>query len=86
MTYTGPKYYCKGEDIKKDYNIWWEDQYYKKANFAPTQNYINWLKEKQKKDKEEYIKVLRLKLEHQYKEYGEVDEVDFNEYMDLIKG
>lgn len=44
-------------------------------------NYIN---AKNKYELSVYIKLLKSKLDYQYKTYGEVDDYDFNEYCRLI--
>lgn len=55
------------------------------AEFVMTRGYKNFLKEKRKKEKEQELSILKSKLEYQYKKYGEVDDIDFHEYLYKLK-
>jgi hypothetical protein len=44
------------------------------------------LREKKRKEREEYLVCLRDKLNYQMKKYGEVDELDYQEFIRLVNG
>ena len=84
--FTGKKFYCDQELLKRDESVWWEEQYVTKKVFRMTTTYRDYLKEKRKKEKEDELRILRAKLEYQYKTYGEVDPIDYAEFMAKVKG
>lgn len=60
-------------------------QIYYKQNFIPTTSYMKYLHEKQREQDKLEIATLRNKLEYQQKTYGEVDELDVQNYMSLVQ-
>lgn len=84
--YQGKKFYLSGIKKVKNYDIWQYDEYQEKKEFKMTKNYREYLAEKRRKEKEEYIMCLRDKLNYQMKKYGEVDELDYQEFIRLVNG
>lgn len=82
--YEGKKFYLSGIKKVKNYNIWQYDECVDKKEFKMTKGYKEYLAEKKRKEREEYIVVLRDKLNYQMKKYGEVDELDYQEFVRLI--
>lgn len=56
-----------------------------RERFVPTSGYMKWLEEQRKQKQEEELQLLKAKLQLQQEKYGEVDEVDFNEYRYKLK-
>ena len=53
--------------------------------FIPTANYKKWLDEQRKIKQQEELSQLKSKLDYQFNQYGEVDQVDFDEYRYKLK-
>ena len=85
MGYNGKKFYCSGSRMVRNEEVWWANEYTEKKEFTMTFGYRKYLKEKRKKELQEELMVLRSKLEYQMKKYGQVDEIDFQEYMAKVK-
>lgn len=79
--FEGKKWRCVKSEMVRDESVWWADEYIEKNTFAMTRQYAKYLAEKRKLEAQEYLKVLKSKLEYQYKMFGEVDDVDFKEYL-----
>ena len=79
--FKGQKIRCVDEYQEMNYEVWWEDEYRMKKDFRPTRQYRKWLKAEAEKAKKDYLMVLRAKLEYQMKTYGQVDEIDFQEFV-----
>lgn len=56
-----------------------------REKFIPTSGYMKWLEEQKAQKKQEEVELLKAKLQSQFEKYGEVDEVDFNEYRYKMK-
>lgn len=56
-----------------------------REKFVPTSAYMEWLEEQKQQKKEEELALLKAKLQHQFETYGEVDELDFQEYKYKLK-
>lgn len=83
-TYTGKKYRFINKETVFDNRAWREERrevYTEKSNFVMTRSYKNYLAEKARSERENELRVLRQKLEYQYKTYGYVDEIDLGEFM-----
>lgn len=52
--------------------------------FEMTPKYRQYLHDKREYEREYRLKVMREKLEYQMRTYGEVDEIDFNEYVNEL--
>lgn len=83
--FTGAKFYCADEVEVKDNSVWWEEKYTTKKIFKMTSTYREYLKEKRKKENEDELRILKAKLDYQYKTYGEVDPIDYSEYISKVK-
>ena len=53
-------------------------------DFELSWGYKKYLQEKREREKKEKIMILRSKLEYQMKKYGEVDELDYQEFIRAI--
>ena len=84
--YTGTKFYARNVTQVRDDTQWWTDVRKEKVEFAMTRSYKTYLHNKRIQEREHAIQVLKHKLEYQMRTYGEVDDVDFNEYMGYVKG
>lgn len=83
-TYTGKKYRFISKETVFDNRAWREERrevYTEKSNFVMTHSYKNYLAEKARSERENELRVLRQKLEYQYKTYGYVDEIDLGEFI-----
>ena len=85
MVYNGKKFYCSKVTRVRNEAVWWAEEYVEKKEFAMTDSYRKWLHEKAKKERQEELMVMRSKLEYQMKTYGQVDEIDFQEYMAKVQ-
>lgn len=78
--FVGSKWRCVGSHT--EYDIW---GYAKEvSDFRMTSSYLKYLKQKQEEKELNELKVLKNKLDYQYKTYGEVDDLDYNLYVRLI--
>jgi oligoribonuclease NrnB/cAMP/cGMP phosphodiesterase (DHH superfamily) len=84
--YEGKKFYISNSKMVKNYDIWQYDDYKEKKDFQMTRGYKEYLREKKRKEREEYLVCLRDKLNYQMKKYGEVDELDYQEFIRLVNG
>lgn len=78
--YEGSKYHVK--KITRSIDNWGNVSY--KKEVEPSWGYSRYLKEKREYERECKLKVMREKLEYQMRTYGEVDEIDFNEYVNEL--
>lgn len=83
--FEGQKFFCVAEHQVRDESVWWEEKYVNKAEFMMTSTYRKYLKEKRKEKQKTELGMLKARLEYQYKTYGEVDPIDFSEYMAKVK-
>lgn len=81
------KWYVSEKYIVKDYSDPWakEDRYVEKVKFKMTGPYREYLRQKREEKRKFELMTLRLRLEYQFKTYGEVDEFDFQEYQHKLK-
>lgn len=77
------KFFYSHSIMKKEYKYINSDDYImtEKKVFKMTKSYINYLNEKKRKEIENELIVMKNKLDYQYKKYGEIDEIDFQEYQ-----
>lgn len=85
--YNGKKYYVSNTYLVRDYSDPWCDEirYKEKANLKMTRGYREYLENKRNEKIKTELATLRAKLEYQYKTYGEVDPIDFQEYQLKLK-
>jgi hypothetical protein len=70
---------------KGDYVNWWSDERKVVKKYCRTSGYREWLEEKKAREYEEKLIALRHKLDYQMKVYGQVDELDYQEFMWMLK-
>lgn len=85
MKYQGKKWFCKDVELVRNEAVWWAEEYDEKPIYTMTRGYRKWLREEAKRKALEEVKVLKSKLEYQYKCFGEVDDIDFGEYQYKLK-
>lgn len=92
IEYKNKKMYCsdctitKNPELKLTHGIELEgEEYNVSKTFTMTAQYRRFLKQKQKKEFENRIEVLKEKLTFQMKKYGEVDKIDFEEFTYCVK-
>ena len=86
--YEGSKYRVDSTYIELDKKTYYEDlreEYVEKAHFVMTKGYKKDLYDRRKTLDEFNLEVLKSKLEYQMKTYGQVDDIDFQEYLYLAK-
>ncbi len=79
--FTGSKWRCTGTKKVLNTEQWWQPRYVEKAEYRMTRSYLEYLKNKRVIELKQELAVMRTKLEYQQRTYGEVDEIDFNEYV-----
>lgn len=82
--FQGKKWRCVGTKMERDYEVWWAEEYKVVKEFQITKQYKSYLFQRREKAKEDYIATLKEKLENQYKDFGEVDPLDYQEYLRAI--
>lgn len=53
--------------------------------FVPTSSYLKYLDEKKAEACRQELKLLKTKLDNQFRDYGYVDDIDFSEYQYKVK-
>lgn len=84
--FNGKKFYPTNERMVRNEQVWWTDEYEEKVDFQITSTYKAYLRKKRAQERETAIQVLKHKLEYQMREYGEVDPIDFGEFMAYVQG
>lgn len=83
--FTGKKFYPTNTTQVRDDTQWWTNAYKEKVDFKMTKEYKAYLRNKREERRKLDIQVLRHKLEWQMRTYGEVDPIDYGEFIALIK-
>ena len=83
--FEGHKWYYDGSKKVRNDEVWWTTEYKEVPEYKMTRSYKAWLANKKAKEQKTELEVLKHKLEYQMKTYGEVDEVDFQEYLAKVK-
>ena len=83
--YNKGKFYLKSSRMVRNEDVWWAEEYKIEKDFAITRGYKDYLYNKRLKEHEEKLKVMRHKLEYQMKIYGEVDPIDYQEFVYELK-
>ena len=83
--FKGPIFRCISETTVVDGDVWWTTEYKVVKQFVPTAQYKKYLREKKKEEIALKISVLKHKLDMQYQQYGEVDDIDFEEYKFYVQ-
>lgn len=79
--YNKSKYRLVDEKVVRDEEVWWAEEYKIKKYFAMTKGYSKYLHNKRIEEHEHNLKVMRHKLEYQMKIYGEVDPIDYQQFV-----
>lgn len=85
MEFTGKKWRCTGTIKERNSAVWWTDDYIEKPQFKMTRSYATYLREKRKAEIAHDLDILKHKLEYQQRTYGNVDDIDFQEYVYKLK-
>ena len=64
---------------------WIGDTYIEKTDFRMTYGYVKYLKEKKLATLEDEVSILKNRLDYEYRTFGEVDDIDFQEYENTLK-
>ena len=64
---------------------WAGDTYIEKTDFRMTSTYVKYLKEKKLATLEDEVSILKNRLDYEYRNFGEVDDIDFQEYENTLK-
>ena len=80
MQFEGKKFFTTGSEIITDcfgYK-------FEKPIFGMTKSYIKFLNEKERLRKQRELLALKHKLDYQYEKFGEVDQIDYNQYVFML--
>lgn len=83
--FEGSKWRNSGIKLVPNQDPWMGDTYIKKPDFRMTYTYVKYLKEKRLATLEDELSILKNRLDYEYRTFGEVDEVDFQEYETALK-
>ena len=61
------------------------DTYIEKVDYRMTYTYIKYLKGKKLATLEDEISIFKNRLDYEYRNFGEVDDIDFQEYENTLK-
>ena len=64
---------------------WMGDTYIEKVDYRMTYTYIKYLKGKKLATLEDEISIFKNRLDYEYRNFGEVDDIDFQEYENTLK-
>ena len=81
MQFTGQKFFAIEGDTTTIYDIYGNKT--EKQNFYMTRKYSTFLKEKAEHEARMEVIKLREKLEYEFKTYGEVDDIDYQRFLQL---
>lgn len=85
MDYQGKKFHYIGSHLEWKFDEDKKDFEKKEVrDFELSWGYRKYLAKKREKEKQEKIMALRHKLDYQMKTYGEVDELDYQEFIRAI--
>lgn len=82
MQFTGQKFFAIEGDTTTVYDIYGNKT--EKQNFRMTRKYLAYLKEKAEHEAKMEVIKLREKLEYEFKTYGEVDNIDYQRFLQLV--
>lgn len=83
--FTGSKWRFKGAYKTKNYNCWYSDEYVEKREFAMASSYRRYLAQKKHDELQSAVVVARNKLEYLMKEYGLIDDIEYDELLIAIR-
>lgn len=82
IQFTGQKFFAIEGDTTTVYDIYGNKT--EKQNFRMTRKYSAYLQEKAEHEAKMEVIKLREKLEHEFKTYGEVDDIDYQRFLQLV--
>ena len=74
-----------GTKLVPNQDPWVGDTYIEKTDFRMTSTYVKYLKEKKLATLEDEVSILKNRLDYEYRNFGEVDDIDFQEYENTLK-
>ena len=83
--FEGSKWRECGTKLVPNQDPWIGDTYIEKADFRMTYTYIKYLKGKKLATLEDEVSTLKSRLDYEYRTFGEVDDIDFQEYENTLK-
>ena len=83
--FEGSKWRDAGTKLVPNPDPWVGDTYLEKTDFRMTYSYVKYLKKKKLTIAEDELSILKNRLDYEYRSFGEVDEVDFQEYEIALK-
>ena len=83
--FQGSKWRESGIKLVPNQDPWVGDTYIEKTDFRMTFGYVKYLKEKKLATLEDEVSILKNRLDYEYRNFGEVDDIDFQEYENTLK-
>ena len=83
--FEGSKWRECGTKSVPNQDPWMGDTYIEKPDFRMTYGYVKYLKEKKLATLEDEVSILKNRLAYEYRSFGEVDDIDFQEYENTLK-
>lgn len=83
--FEGSKWRDSGIKLVPNQDPWVGDTYIEKTDFRMTYTYVKYLKEKKLATLEDEISILKNRLDYEYRNFGEVDNIGFQEYENTLK-
>ena len=83
--FEGSKWRESGIKLVPNQDPWVGDTYIEKTDFRMTSTYVKYLKEKKLATLEDEVSILKNRLDYEYRNFGEVDDIDFQEYENTLK-
>ena len=83
--FEGSKWRESGIKLVPNQDPWVGDTYIEKTDFRMTSTYVKYLKEKKLATLEDEVSILKNRLDYEYRNFGEVDDIDFQEYENNLK-
>lgn len=83
--FQGHKWVDVGTKLVPNQDPWVGDTYIEKTDFRMTRKYVKYLKEKKLVTLEDEVSILKNRLDYEYRNFGEVDDIDFQEYENTLK-
>lgn len=83
-TFTDQKWRLSGSHTKWEYNIFQQPELVKVNEFRMTRAYVRFNDEKRLLRMRTEVRVMKSRLDYEYKTYGEIDDIDFNDYLNMV--
>lgn len=82
--FQGMKWIDCGTKLVPNKDPWVGDTYIEKCDFRMSRTYIKYLKGKKLATLENDLSILKNRLDYEYRNFGEVDDIDFQEYENTL--